>query len=265
MSIAICRIIGNELPPRDNPGGKLATLRWILERETAGTGTARYWIVNHLHDPEYRGHVLRLLTEFGEPYDELAFDPVRYRSLRNGRERCRYAININAARNHGIRLASASHEFVACVDQDCYFLPEQWQRVLDFVERDQGECPGRRYYGLTMKRISAGASAVADADLASLRDEEPQLIFRRDARQLFDPALPFGDGDKMRLLADLGYGPSPRYTLLGDRCRCAGTVLHLAAGEPDADRDLGVRMRHRSTSIERLLRGLDSNYRVESP
>ena len=256
MNIMICRIIGNELPPRDMPGGKIETLRWILKHEPRDL--PRFWVLNHLHDGDYRAKVIQLLREFDQPVDELVFEASRYAHLTNDRERCLYAINVNEARNHGIRCCAGATTFIACLDQECWCSLRQWSEVVRFIDADQRACPQRCYYGLRMKRIVDGDFSAADV----LPDEEPQIIFRNDAPRLFDSAIPFGEGDKVELLSYLGYGSLPHFLLSGSACRDAGTVMHLAAGEERQEREIHFRAEQRSRSVEHLLRALDHRYRT---
>ena len=251
MTFVVCRIIGNELLPRDEAGMKLAALRYIISQEA---GINRIWIINHLHEPHYRECVLELLHQGGQRYHEIRFDHAFYRSLTTRRDKIRYAININGARNMAIELARREHDFVACIDQDCFFTARLWRETIGFITCDQLTSPRRQYYGLMMKRLVDFETAPVE----SLPNDEPQLVFRRDAPSIFDPELPFGCGDKMTLLHRLGYGPSPDYALSGDLCRTAGCVYHLRTGSVDAESQLSHRICSRALSIELLLRRLDS-------
>src|SRR5437016_1029965 len=179
VKLGICRVIGNELPPRDRPGGKLASLRYILENEK---GVERVWVLNHLHDPEYRQQVTDLLVNRQEPFVELRFDPRYYLTLCTIHERVRYAVNVNLARNLAIELTRRDHDFAVSLDQNCFFTPDLWEQLACFIREDQRKHPTRRYYGLMMKRLLA----VDPAGAADMPDEEPQLIFRRDSPALFN-------------------------------------------------------------------------------
>jgi len=251
MKFAICRIIGNELPPRDQHGGKLKSLAYILNhREPADL----IWILNHLHDSEYRERVIDELRRHKQNFHELRFDSKYYSRLKTFRERLCYAVNVNHARNVAVRMAWKHHEFAVCLDQDCFLTLDLWFQVIDFIQHDQSTCPGRRYYGLMMKRVMG----FQDANPSRLCDQEPQLIFRRDAPCLFDSGLPFGEGEKAALVHWLGFGPPPQFVLNGDLCRVAGSVLHLQAGSSVAEADLRTRMWLRRLSVHRLLRKLNS-------
>jgi hypothetical protein len=251
MTYAICRVIGNELPPRDWPGAKLDSLEYILQHAEP---TDLIWVLNHIHDPCYRDAVTNLLKQYDQPFYELRFELEHYSKLRTPRERWCYAININQARNVAIRIGTANHDFAVCLDQDCFFTLPLWRQVVAFIEEDQSTFPGRCYYGLMMKRLVDNQKV----DLRTLNNHEPQLMFRRDAPFLFDPQLPFGDGDKAALLQKLGFGRPPGFAVQGNLCRVAGSVLHLRSGSAEAETDLKTRMRLRTMSINALLSNLNA-------
>jgi hypothetical protein len=258
MRLAICRVIGNELPPRDLPGGKLRSLQHILNTEK---NVDRIWILNHVHDHAYRQKVIHLLTAYGERFHELLFDPYRYFRLSTLEQQICYAINVNEARNVAIALTRPQYDFAVCLDQDCFFTAPLWEETTEFIRKDQSICRERQYYGVLTKRLMS----VDSTDVESLPDDEPQLICRSDAAVLFDPTLPFGRGDKMTLLHALGYGRSPAYALRGDTCRTAGHVLHVRCGEPEAEVSLSTRMRARAQAIQALLDQVETRYSSSGP
>lgn len=251
MTYAIVRVIGNELPPRDEVGAKLRSLRHILQH-SMDHNAVPLWVINHLHDDRYRQDVVDCLKNHGQPFVELEFDRRTYCSLKSNSDRLCYALNVNAARNVAIRLGQQHSDFTACLDQECYFTSDLWAEVTTAIELDQGRAPSRKYYGLLMKRLTCYPAA----DWAALPNEEPQVIFRRDADQLFDVNIPFGQNDKVELLRRLGYRV-PRYEITGTLCKTAGEVLHLCCGSTDLERNLNARLRTRRESLERLLRHLD--------
>lgn len=254
MTFGIVRVVGNELPPRDAKGARLETLRWMLSQAEP---TRRYWVLNHLHDADYRQTVIALLNEHRESYEELLFDPSYFLSLSDARDRIRYAVNINAARNVGIRRMRMTCDFVVSLDQDCYLTAEHWRAMRSFIVDDQAANPGRKYYALVMKRVLDASNL----NRVLRRDEEPHLIFRHDAETLFDPSIPFGEDDKVTLLKQLGIGPPPTFEISGDQCRMAGEVHHLPSGSAGPEVMYPIRRDLRALSLSRLLEQLDARYR----
>lgn len=259
LSFCVCRIIGNELPPRDLPGARLAALRYTLAHEPA---IPRFWILNHIHDAHYRQLVIDLLHRSGERFHEIAFEPAVYAALESHLARVTYAINVNSARNRGIALARREARFCVCLDQDCFFTVTTWNDMRERICVDQQAKPDRMYYGLLMKRLVA-LDEIDNA--AAFPSEEPHIVFREDAAELFDETRMFGHADKQELLVRLGYDPAPPYATHTDRCITVGHVFHLRCGPADAERDLNARLLLRNASLSAMLRRLDAMYRTRSP
>jgi len=252
LSFCVCRIIGNELPPRDTPGERLAMLEYVLAKEPAAP---RLWVVNHIHDAHYRRRVVELLDRYGERFHEIAFVPGVYAAIEGRFARLAYAINVNAARNVGIALARREARFCVSLDQDCFFTDQAWADMRERIRADQERAPQRMYYGLMMKRL-VDIEQAADAD--GLPNEEPHIVFRADAPELFDEKRMFGRADKHALLIRLGYEPDPPYAVHGDTCITVGHVLHLRCGPSDAERDVENRLRLRNASLALMLSRLDA-------
>lgn len=251
FKLGIIRVLGNELPPRDPPGSRLRSLEFVLGREQDLHVPTR-WVVNRLHDAAYREAVLRILQQCNQSYVEIPFDPEIYKTQSTDHGRLLYAVNINGARNFAIRLGAQCHDFTAVLDQDCYFTPALWQEFRETVLSDQARQPRRQCYALAMKRM---LNPEKD-DHRSLPDTEPQLVFRKDCRLSFRENLRFGQGDKVDLLHDIGFGAAPAFRLRGDICRMAGTVLHWSFAEPAVEGNTANRVEMRRCSLARLLERL---------
>lgn len=252
MNFTICRIVGNELPPRDTVGSKLACLKWLLEVDRSPH--ARYvYMLNQVIDPAYRDTLRQALV--GQEVIEVPFSFQRYRECGSDAERIRYAININAARNHAIRYCQGFSDFVACLDQESYYHQLEIPRIIDRIRLDQRKHPQRQYYGTVSKRFHILS---IPADTATLPDAEPMVIVRKDAVRLFDPTLKFGDGDKVELLEYMGYNcRSSKITVSGDRAMNVGTCLHISFGDARAESDVHWRGDLRSQSLQQLLQRID--------
>ena len=240
MKFSICRIIGNELPPRDEPGSRLQSLKYVLDRTIPGID--HFWIVNHIIDEDYRGKVLELLNQYGQFYQELVFDPDEYKNATCPYERLRYAININPARNTAIGIGLKNHDFSAILDGDCYFTQDNWNQVVATIEND----PGQDYYLLKMKRICVQEPE----DVSTIPDDEDQIIFGHKSNSLFDPQLCFGHSDKVNLLKlidcyDFVY---------------AGIVFHYHPVQSNTEINQFSRSQFRSDSLKAFHRLLEKKY-----
>ncbi|MBI3289194.1 MAG: glycosyltransferase family 2 protein [Elusimicrobia bacterium] len=255
---ALLRILGNELPPRDVPGARVRTLRFILENEPRRPECRRFWILNHIADAAHAGEVKALLTGHGEEYAEIPFDLRRYLRIGDPLRRLNYAINVNAARNHALRLGQAMARFTFLLDGDCMILPQDWPRIRAELEADQRTSPQRRYYSLPTVRASFDQIRRASLDEESL--EEPMLAFRDDATLAFNEDLAFGSADKVELLERLGHssGMGRLHVLAHEElCKSLVKVVH-CDGELDlAAESASVRWRLRALSLRAFVARLD--------
>lgn len=255
MRLAVCRIVGNELPPRDTPGSRIDCLNWMLDIDRSPLVQYVY-VINHILDPDYREQIIETLKD--QTTIEMPFDPSIYGQCPDKQSRIRYAININEARNYGIRFCQQSADFVACLDQDCYFESQEVKRVIRNIEHDQVMAPYRRHYGVITKRCHITA---IPEDFAQLPDAEPMVIVRNDATRLFDPALAFGDSDKIELLEFMGYTVSGcSIQRHGENARTAGTCIHMSFGDEKAENDIHYRGDIRTQSLKRMLVKIDELY-----
>jgi hypothetical protein len=233
----ICRIIGNELPPRDEPGSKLRSLEEICQRDESGR--RRYWIVNRIVDVNYFKQVINILTKYDAEYYIIPFVADDYRA---SEDKIHYLTNINPARNYGLSLGTS--EYVACLDQDCFLAPDDYSRITKRMDAEP-----RDYYALTMRRCTPETLG----QYLEMPPEEPQLILHRRT-QWFDPKRRFGDDDKMALLRALGcQGRGKGFAFHGDRCLVVGDVIHLSYSDPSVEQDVALRVEQRRSALSQLV------------
>lgn len=225
MKIIQCRIVGNELLPRDQTETELSCLKWIVENGNL-INVKNLWVLNNIVDPAYRAKVISLLKD--QDTIEMTLDLKSYHAKKTWDEKVVSLININAARNYGVKYAQKKCDFVVCLDQDCYFLRSEWKSIVRTIEKDQ-KTNNRKYYGVNSKRIHI------DQIPKSLKDieiGEAMPIFRHDANQYFNANIPFGKADKVELLMRLGYNQNST-EITGDLCRTVGSVAHMTFGNND--------------------------------
>src|SRR4051812_37228704 len=118
MRYSLCRILGNDLPPRDSRGNRARSLRFMLENEPQLPQCEKKWLLNQIHSPKLRDEMIDALQSHGHTWRELKFDKTEYeaQSDRQGKLRC--AININKARNLAISMGGGSR-IVFAFDGDC--------------------------------------------------------------------------------------------------------------------------------------------------
>src|SRR3954449_12930862 len=103
MKNVFLRIIGNELMPKDSQGSRISTLSFILKNEPAEL-CDKIWVLNHIIDDKYRDSIKNLLTKFNQYFFEIPFSPSEYSKLNNWSDKVSYTININQARNYGVKV-----------------------------------------------------------------------------------------------------------------------------------------------------------------
>lgn len=121
-----------------------------------------------------------------------------------------YALSVNAARNEmlaiGRRLGA---RWILPWDQNSFLRNEAWRRIKsDLAYQDRltaaVDDPHQLKYFLTpMDRLTQENDVLLTSEYQANPWEEPQLIFREDARERFDERFRYGKRDKVALLVRL--------------------------------------------------------------
>jgi hypothetical protein len=259
---ALARILGNELPPRDLPGGRYAALTALL-REPPLSGVIKFWILNRVWDPRLRAAYRERLADQGDIY-EIPFEPEQYFAAAHRGERLRYCPGINSARNTGLRLAFEQYNarFAAVFDGDCGCTQGQWEEILAEILGDAIDGRVMPAYSVPIIRIGYVAWDEALTGRPQRHDPrgEPQLIVARRGWEehgiCYDETLAFGDGDKVELLVRLGHhGGLDRQNEIATpgMARNIGTCCHINTGASSVE-DGGIRGRWpaRAASLAQL-------------
>ena len=255
---SIFRVVGGDLTPRDRPGARLEMMKFILDNEKDFPGVHKGWILNAVPDMEYRRKMEDLLHEYGAYFIVMPMWRKGYLASKTRDEKILNAIPINKARNlaitHGQRIA----KFTVILDGDCMFDGETWGKISAFIRRDQIRS-GVKHYGIPHTRSSVEHILRSSEPLGPLA--EPMPVFRDDSTLRFDEGLPFGRGDKLRLLYQLGYSQEHQrhHILLNEsQCKSVGYVHHLATGDEVFETDLKKRIQVRDESVDALVRRIDA-------
>ena len=274
-SFALVRIIGNDLAPRHRPGQSLKNLGFILENEAAFPQCTKIFVLNRIVDSDVEARLIELLESHRARFLRLPFDleeavrqpwdlngvpgsllpPFRHFArlwpvqagevlMRLYRHRNNALINNNGARNVALAAGRPLAEWIMPWDGNCFLTESGWQRLRQSVL----ENPGLPYRIIPLARLADNQQLLNESfvpgDLA-----EPQIMFRRDALQEFDPRFYYGRRPKVELLWRLGVpGPWDRWGIqpwdwpcpdyapdAGAWCQ-AGWVARLASGRPDLER-----------------------------
>jgi hypothetical protein len=223
----IVRVLGNDLPPRHAPGQTRRNLEFILRHEGCWPELAKSWIVNRIWDRDEEAWIIHLLESHGQPYERLPFDlgdygkqPFMYEAqttpfsreyrgmiqarrmradLHARRHRANYAINNNGGRNAALRWARRSSQWILPWDGNCFLTDGAWSQIKQTVEA----CSHLPYFVVPMARVTDNRQLL-DVGFHPKAAEEPQLIFRHDALEEFNPDRPYGRRPKVDLLWRLG-------------------------------------------------------------
>lgn len=255
----VCRILGNELLPRDLPGSRLKVCDYILNNEHLDSETKRVWILNRILDTELLAALKTRLRNANEKFVEIGVDWDAYVSAHSRCSKINVLVGINHARNEAFKVGARIGTFVFVLDGDCFFDRARWLTVRAEITRDQLDHPERKHYAIPIARVFLEDSQ--PFDIANIELEEPILVFRNDAEELFDELGVFGYEDKVELLRRLGIRNQGNhwYPLNSEGlCLVVGTVLHLCTGARSVETDGWVRYIQRRESLNLLLRKADA-------
>src|SRR5690606_29485807 len=117
-------------------------------------------------------------------------------------------INNNGARNNALEDGRGRAKWILPWDGNCFLTRDAWEAI----RRDVGRASANRYFVVPMVRMQCNEALIRGETIPEAR-EEPQIIFRADARERFDPAFCYGRRPKVELLWRLGVpGPWDEYT-----------------------------------------------------
>lgn len=295
-TFVLYRIIGNDLPPRHRAGQSLDNLRFILAHEPALPNCEKRWVVNRIVDPTVEKQIISLLEEHGMGYTHIPFDYAEYRDIRwrfgdfdppgltfrkdfgqlNPRtqlllldhvyhDKNLYIMNNNGARNAALRQGRRLAKWVLPWDGNCFVTRQAWAELTGAVS----ERPYLKYFSVPMARILDN-QALLQPDPSIEATEEPQLLFRTDAEEGFNPDARYGRRPKVDLFYRIGLGgpwdsweqkswepqrpsASPNAGPVGR----AGWVARLFSGEGQLEGDLVDRGKQRRVAVLEMIDRID--------
>jgi len=297
------RIIGNDLPPRHRPGQSLDNLRFILANEPDLPGCRKRFVVNRIVDQRMETKIIALLEEHGQEYLHLPFDAAEYRQVGwrfsgfelpgytyreefeqlgyGQRQRVidhvyhdknLYVMNNNGARNAALREGRQLAKWVLPWDGNCFLTGPAWDDLVAAIS----ERPHLRYFTVPMARVVHN-EVLLRPDPVVDPSEEPQLVFRRDALEEFDPDARYGRRPKVELFYRLripgpwnAWGrvpwdaPLPAASAEAGQVGQAGWVARLFSGEPRLEIDSNGRQWRRIEAIWECINRVDQDLAREA-
>ncbi len=235
-SFALCRIIGNDLPPRHKKGQSIDNVKFIIENEPVFENCTKLWLLNRIFDSETEALLVSPLEEHGQVYERIPFNSEEFQTVgyefsnfedsmifadgrldrmdaegytSNGGKmravmqaysaRNNYVMNNNGARNAALEFCLRHAKWALPFDGNCFFTQKAWEATCGDIltQRD------KRYFIVPMARIQNNTVLLED-DIVLEANEEPQLAFRCDAPLRFDPSHAYGRRPKVEMFLHLG-------------------------------------------------------------
>lgn len=229
-TFVLYRIIGNDLHPRHERGQSLRNVRFILDHEPEFPGCEKRWVVNRIVDGNDEAAILDLLDRAGQSYIHLPFDWDAYAAVqwdysgfdtptfhlsddfgslsprlrlraeaRMRRNKINYVINNNGARNVALSDGRGRAKWVLPFDGNCFLSQGAWDDLVGEVTTR----PYFKYFTVPMARLTDNTLLLTPG-FRPEAIEEPQILFRCDAEESFDEAVPYGRRPKVELFWRLG-------------------------------------------------------------
>lgn len=306
-SFVLYRIIGNDLEPRHKKGQALENLRFILENEPELQNCEKRFMVNRIVDPEQERLIVDLLNASGVSFQRIAFNWNEYahapwdidgvppefapytkafRSLtveqqyrvlmRVYRHKNNYVMNNNGARNAALADGRKLARWILPWDGNCFVTASAWDAIRDATL----SAPEYPYRIVPMARVMDNTDLLRP-DFNPDAEEEPQILFRNDAKEVFDGDFFYGRRPKVELLWRLGVPgrwdnwylepwdlPYPPFSVDAGAFQHVGWVARLFSGRGELEQGAAEAYRARgvarNVAIETLLSRLDDEVQRKS-
>ncbi|KAG1458596.1 hypothetical protein G6F56_006361 [Rhizopus delemar] len=305
--LILYRIIGNDLPPRHKEGQTLSNLQFILDHEPAFPNTRKIFLLNRITDPANERAIIRLLDQHQMEYIRVPFEPKEYEQLDFQLEsfpvpdflhsddyrryskvaklrvldhiyhtKNLYAMNNNGGRNraieHGKSIENA--RWILPFDGNCYLSYNGFKEITSQLERYGKEI---KYFVVPMTRLLNNSVLLNNLDERPKAPEEPQIIFRYDAKEDYNLNMRYGRRSKLELLWRLGAlenrqlnRPTVPWESVGrpysdekGQFKNIGWVFRLFSGNPQQEENKkeasSIRALSRLTAIQSTLDNLDES------
>ncbi len=229
-TFALYRIIGNDLHPRHKKRQSRENLRFILENEPDFENCEKRFIINRIIDQNEEQAIIKLLKDHKREYIQIRFNPDEYRKIGFDtdcfpepgylsskkfeafdnikkdrataaiyRLKNNYVMNNNGARNAALRDGRRRAKWVLPWDGNCFITTKAWERI----HTDVTASPHLKYFVVPMARVLDNTQLLSKG-FAPAPVEEPQIIFRNDAKEEFNKAFCYGRRPKVELFWRLG-------------------------------------------------------------
>lgn len=199
----LCRIVGNDLPPRHGIGQTLENLKFILDNEVAFLDTTRLWVVNRIIDHEAEAEIIDLLTKRGEPFIHLPFELDAYDIAWDADRKLNHIIQLNKARNLASGKAEQLAHWTIMADGGIFFTRQGWEIMTSALDLNGVNVAKIEVYRLMKRNDEALQFALENYKV----EAEQMLAYLPEANIQFDENIPYGKREKKMLLDALPNAP----------------------------------------------------------
>eukprot|EP00123_Amoebidium_parasiticum_P012472 comp21377_c0_seq1/m.29397 comp21377_c0_seq1/g.29397 ORF comp21377_c0_seq1/g.29397 comp21377_c0_seq1/m.29397 type:complete len:714 (-) comp21377_c0_seq1:24-2165(-) len=223
------RSIGNDLPPRHEVGQSYRNVEFILEKEEDLPGLKKYWLLNRIVNKTEEARIMALLDRhkqvyLRDPFDILDYaampfrfedfslpDVIRHPEFLGWKEKKReelvdhmyhyknrYTMHNNEARNIMLKMGiELGARWILPFDGNCFLTPKAWYNMTNTIRKKGGST---KYFYVPMERLTESNDVLFDPNFKPKLEDEPQLVFRNDARERFNPDMRYGRRSKVEML-----------------------------------------------------------------
>ncbi|KNC76105.1 hypothetical protein SARC_11386 [Sphaeroforma arctica JP610] len=301
------RNIGNDLPPRHEVGQTYRNVKFVLENEKQFDDLETRWLLNRLVNKTEEARVISLLKAHNQKWisspfelDEYSKMEFRFQDFRDNpdiirsnefrkwkskkqgelmdhiyHDKNRYIMHNNEARNLMIaegKLVGA--KWILPWDGNCFLTSSAWKNITTSVRSHSDS----KYFWVPMERLLESNDVLFDPAFKPRLEDEPQLIFRYDAKEKFNGDMRYGRRSKVEMLWRLqvpgpwdswGYHPWEEHFQTWKpstdkppgvgQIPVAGWVARLFSGRPKLETDLIGRGLDRVVAIRLLIDHCDAD------
>jgi len=229
-TFVLYRILGNDLSPLHMQGQTRNNLQFMLDHEPVLKNCEKRWVLNRIIDKDEEQAIKNLLDEYQQPYMIIPFEEEEYKSimwdtdclpeesfLQNAeykkldyerrlrlivsiyKNKNNYVMNCNGARNAALQDGKSRAKWALPWDGNCFMTKASWEQIYS----DVVSSPFFKYFTVPMARVLENSQLLSD-DYLPNPVEEPQVIFRQDAKEQFNVSFYYGRRDKVELFWRLG-------------------------------------------------------------
>ena len=298
------RIIGNDLSPRHKHGQSLENVKFILDNEPELTNCKKRWVINRIVDKAAEEKIIELLREHGQQYLHIPFDPEVYSEIGLDtsfvesadyfsskdyllkplhykrrmeaallRRKNAYIMNNNGARNFALNNGRGKADWILPWDGNCFLKTRAWEAIRYCISTNKQA----QYVAVPMHRLWQNSEILSWWFRAKPKDE-PQIAFRSDSVEKFNPEFVYGARSKVELLWRLGIpgpwdewgdgpwdGARPEAVVSGDKVVVGGWVARLFSGNKNQEINPMVRDDARSLAIINTIHAIDRSVQRKRP